>query len=57
MERINTQRTAQSAALQALQRQGFARQSDDDGVIVVRRGADVRIVRQDGSVRRCDRIK
>lgn len=52
--------TVQSAALQALQalqRQGFARQSDDDGVIVVRRGADVRIVRRDGSVRRCDRIK
>lgn len=49
--------TAQSAAMQDLQRQGFARQSADDGVIVVRRGADVRIVRRDGSVRRCDRIK
>lgn len=53
----STQRTAQSTALQDLQRQGFARQSADDGVIVVRRGADVRIVRLDGSVRRCDRIK
>jgi hypothetical protein len=48
---------AQSAALESLQRQGFTLQSTDDGVIVVRRGADVRIVRQDGSVRRCDRIK
>lgn len=51
------QRTAQSTALQDLQLQGFARQSADDGVIVVRCGADVRIVRRDGSVRRCDRIK
>ena len=47
----------QSAALTPLLAQGYTRASTTEGAVIVRRGADVRIVRLDGSVRRCDRIR
>ncbi len=47
----------QKQAVESLVKQGFVRCGQDDGAVVVRRGADIRIVRRDGGVRRCDRQK
>ena len=47
----------QKEAVNALLAEGFVQTGSDEGAVVMQRGADVRIVRRDGGVRRCDRRK
>ena len=47
----------QAEAVKRLEKLGFVSAGTDEGAVVMKQGADVRIVRRDGGVRRCDRRK